>query len=58
MPAKTKKQLAYIYALRNKYGSFSKTPKKHQWVWGEEWGSLKEKNSSHVLTWLEFTESL
>jgi hypothetical protein len=47
MPAKSKKQLALVYARRNQYGSKKNTPKKWKWVWKEEWGHLKE---SHVIT--------
>jgi len=42
MPAKSKQQLKLIYAIRNKYGSKKKAPKKWKWVFGEEWGHLEE----------------
>lgn len=42
MPAKSEKQLKYIYYLRNKYGSADKAPNKHKWVFKKEWGVLNE----------------
>lgn len=44
MPAKSKAQLGLIFAIRNKYGKKSKTPKKWKWVWGEEWAHLKKES--------------
>lgn len=44
MPAKSKKQLKLIFAVRNKYKSKSKTPKKWKWVWGEEWTHLQKES--------------
>lgn len=37
MPATSKKQYKFIWALRNKYGSKKKAPKKYHWVFDDEW---------------------
>ena len=37
MPATSKKQYKFICALRNKYGSKKKAPKKYHWVFDNEW---------------------
>lgn len=36
MPAKSEKQLKYIYYLKNKYKSKSKAPKKYKWAFDPE----------------------
>ena len=54
MPATSKKQLALIYAIRNKYKSKSKSPKKWKWVWGEEWGHLE----SRIMNFEKFNEAM
>jgi len=43
MPAKSKRQLKYIYAMRNKYGNKKNAPKNMKWVFNDEWIHLKEK---------------
>lgn len=37
MPAKSQQQLKFIYALRNKYKTKKKAPKKFKWVFDKEW---------------------
>ena len=37
MPAKSQQQLKLIYALRNKYKTKKKAPKKFKWVFDKEW---------------------
>lgn len=56
MPAKSKSQLKLVYAKRNQFESESKTPKKWKWVWGSEWGHLKEhiKSFENFITHLPF----
>lgn len=53
MPAVSKRQLKYIYVLRNKYKNKSSTPKEDQWIWKDEWtdvdyDSLNESQSYRV----------
>lgn len=56
MPAKSKQQLKLIWAIRNKYGSKSKAPKKWKWVFGEEWGHLTKE--SHIFNFKQFNEAM
>ena len=56
MPATSKQQLKLIWAIRNKYGSKSKAPKKWKWVFGEEWGHLAKE--SHILNFNQFNEAM
>ena len=56
MPAKSKQQLKLIWAIRNKYGSKSKAPKKWKWVFGEEWGHLAKE--SHIFNFNQFNEAM
>lgn len=44
MPAKSKQQFKYIYAMRNKYGSKKKAPKGMKWVFNKEWTDVKFKD--------------
>lgn len=45
MPAKSKNQFKYIWAMRRKYKSKKKAPKNMKWVFGKEWTSgLKYKD--------------
>ncbi len=37
MPAKSKQQFKYIYAMRRKYKSKKKAPKGMKWVFNKEW---------------------
>ncbi|MCK9476972.1 MAG: hypothetical protein M0R46_13675 [Candidatus Muirbacterium halophilum] len=41
MPAKSKQQLKYIYAMRNKYKTIDKAPKDMKWVFDDEWTHVK-----------------
>lgn len=52
MPAKSKKQLRLIWAIRGKYKTKTRTPKKWKWVWGEEWTHLQKE--SKILNFEEF----
>jgi len=56
MPAKSKQQLKLIWAIRNKYGSKAKAPKKWKWVFGEEWGHLEKE--SHIFNFKQFNEAM
>lgn len=56
MPAKSKQQLKLIWAIRNKYGSKAKAPKKWKWVFGEEWGHLAKE--SHIFNFKQFNEAM
>jgi len=42
LPARSRKQQRYIFYLRNKYKSPSKTPEKYKWIWKKEWERLEE----------------
>lgn len=44
MPAKTKRQFKYIWAMRRKYKSKKKAPKNMKWVFGKEWTDVSYKN--------------
>jgi hypothetical protein len=37
MPATSKQQFKFIWAMRRKFGSKKKAPKKMKWVFDEEW---------------------
>lgn len=37
MPSKSQQQMKFIWAMRNKYGSRKKAPKKMKWVFDQEW---------------------
>ena len=37
MPAKSKQQFRYIWAMRNKYKSKKKAPKNMKWVFNKDW---------------------
>jgi ParB-like nuclease domain len=54
MPAKSPQQLKLIWAIRNKYKSKRKSPKKWKWVWGEEWGHLAKE--SNILNFNQFSK--
>ena len=53
MPAKSKKQLKFIFAKRGQYGSKSKTPKKFKWVWGKEWAHLES-----IMNFMSFSKNI
>ena len=44
MPVKSKQQFKYIYAMRRKYGSKKKAPKKMKWVFNKEWTDVSFKD--------------
>jgi hypothetical protein len=52
MPAKSLKQLKFIYAKRAQYKTKTKAPEKYKWVFDEEWGHLKE--NVKIMTFQEF----
>lgn len=57
MPAKSKKQLKYIYVMRNKYKSKKKAPKKMKWVFNDEWTkNVKMSELSESFHVLRFNE--
>lgn len=69
MPATSKQQFKYIWAMRNKYGSKKNAPKKMKWVFDKEWTDdvnykklpkkKKEKkvseNFTHLLNFKDYT---
>jgi len=55
MPAKSQKQLKFIYAKRHQYGSKSKTPKKWKWVWNDEWLKVRE-SMKHLMKFESFDD--
>lgn len=63
MPAKSKQQMKYIYAMRNKYGSKKNAPKDMKWVFDQEWTSgvkmkkLPEKAGDKNANWRKKSES-
>jgi hypothetical protein len=44
MPAKSKQQFKYVYAMRNKYGSKKKAPKNMKWAFDKEWTDVSFKD--------------
>jgi hypothetical protein len=50
MPAKSKQQLKFIYAIRNKYGSKKKAPKNMKWVFDKEWTDVSFKDLPKTVT--------
>lgn len=62
MPSKSKSQMRYIYAMRNKYKTKKNAPKNMKWVFNKEWTSgvkmkkLPEnlRESYHILKFDEF----
>ncbi len=64
MPARTKQQFKYIWAMRRKYKSKKKAPKRMKWVFDREWTdvdfkSLPERANEGVIMrfhdWVEAT---
>lgn len=48
MPAKSRQQMKYIYAMRHKYGTKKKAPKNMKWVFDEDWTkNIKFKDLPH-----------
>lgn len=67
MPAKSKQQFKYIYAMRRKYGSEKNAPDNMKWVFGKEWTDVDFKRlprykrnrkikESKILGYAEFIE--
>lgn len=60
MPAKSKNQFKYIWAMRNKYKSKKKAPKSMKWVFDDEWTDVEYKNlpkklkERHVQSYIDF----
>ncbi len=60
MPAKSKQQFRYIWAMRNKYKSKKKAPKSMKWVFDKEWTDVKFKDlpksmkERHVASYVDF----
>jgi hypothetical protein len=60
MPAKSKQQFKYIWAMRRKFGSKKKAPKSMKWVFDEEWTDVsfkdlpKEIKERHIHSYIEF----
>ncbi len=64
MPATSKKQYKLIWALRNKWGSKKKAPKKYHWVFDSEWTDVDYKDlpqkvsERKVLRFVEWLEQI
>jgi len=59
MPASSKSQIRYIYAMRNKYKNKKNAPKHMKWVFGKEWTDDVKLNDlpNRVMNFKSFTES-
>lgn len=55
MPAKSNKQLRFIYAKRGQYKNKKSTPSKWKWIWNDEWLHVRE---SIILSFNDFTKIL
>ena len=67
MPAKSKQQFKYIWAMRNKYKSKKNAPKSMKWAFDKEWTKnvpfkelpTKIKESfNHILNFKSFNEAV
>lgn len=66
--AKSKQQMKFIYAMRNKFKSAKKAPKKMKWVFDEEWtkgvkfkklpSKVSESGVLNFETWVLYKESM
>ena len=60
MPAKSKNQFKYIWAMRRKYKSKKKAPKSMKWVFDEEWTDVEYKDlpkkikERHIQSYIDF----
>jgi hypothetical protein len=60
MPAKSKNQFKYIWAMRRKYKSKKKAPKSMKWVFDKEWTDVDYKNlpgklkERHLHSYIDF----
>lgn len=61
MPAKSKQQFRYIWAMRNKYKSKKKAPKNMKWVFNKEWTDNvpykdlpKKIKERHIASFVDF----
>lgn len=54
MPAKSKKQLRFIWANRRKYKNKKRTPKKMKWIWKPEWLHLHKESNSYIISYNDF----
>jgi len=54
MPAKSKKQLRFIWANRRKYKNKKRTPKNMKWIWKPEWVHLQKESTSYIMSFNEF----
>lgn len=60
MPAKSKNQFKYIWAMRRKYKSKKKAPKSMKWVFNDEWTDVEYKDlpkkvkERHVHSYIDF----
>ena len=61
MPAKSKQQFKYIWAMRNKYKSKKKAPKSMKWVFNKEWTDgiyykdlPRKEREKHIASFVEF----
>lgn len=61
MPAKSKQQFRYIWAMRNKYKSKKKAPKGMKWVFNKDWTDgvsykdlPKKIKERHIASFVDF----
>ena len=54
MPAKSEKQLRFIWANRRKYKNKKRTPKSMKWIWKPEWVHLQKESTSYIMSFNEF----
>lgn len=60
MPAKSKNQFKYIWAMRRKYKSKKKAPKSMKWVFDDEWTDVEYKDlpkkikERHIQSYIDF----
>lgn len=51
MPSSTERQKRYVYYLRDKYKDKASTPEKYQWVWNDEWLTVKKEQRQQLTIW-------
>ena len=60
MPARSKNQFKYIWAMRRKYKSKKKAPKSMKWVFDDEWTDVEYKDlpkkikERHIQSYIDF----
>ena len=58
MPSKSQQQMKFIWAMRSKWGTKKKAPKKMKWVFDKEWTKgIKFKDLPKKVESLNFIQS-